>query len=504
MNENLYEILQSGFPENPEEPCLILPDGSEVSYGRLQLESARYASLLAALDVQPGDRVAVQVRKSPQALFLYLGALRAGAVYLPMNDAYQRHEIEYFLGDAAPRVFVCRPQIRELAEELAVKADVTHLLELDDDGRGSLTEAASSRPDRFTTVARTGEDLAALLYTSGTTGRSKGAMLSHRNLASNAKVLHRYWGFRPGDVLLHVLPIFHVHGLFVATHCSLMNGSPMFFEPKFDVKRALALLPRATVFMGVPTYYVRLLADPAFTRELCSNMRLFISGSAPLLMETFEEFKTRADYTILERYGMTEGNMFTSNPYDGERRGGTVGFPLPGVSIRIADAENRPAEVGEVGQIQVKGDNIFRGYWRMPEKTREEFTADGFFKTGDMGRRDKEGYISIIGRSKDLIISGGLNVYPKEIEEIIDAMPGVFESAVFGVPHSDFGEAVVAAVVRQKNPNGAAATETGIIGALKGALANFKAPKRVHFIDELPRNSMGKVQKNLLRQRFVG
>ena len=503
MNENLYAILQSCFPENPDAPCLILPDGSQVSYGSVQRESARYAALLASLGVQPGDRVAVQVKKSPQALFLYLATLRAGAVYLPMNDAYQRHEIEYFLGDATPRVFVCRPQIRALAEELAAKAGVTHLLELDDDGRGSLAEAASSRPDQFATVARTGEDLAALLYTSGTTGRSKGAMLSHRNLASNAKVLHRYWGFRSGDVLLHMLPIFHVHGLFVATHCSLMNGSPMFFEPKFDVKRALALLPRATVFMGVPTYYVRLLADPDFKRELCSNMRLFISGSAPLLTETFEEFKTRTGHTILERYGMTEGNMFTSNPYDGERRGGTVGFPLPGVSIRIADAENRPAEVGEIGQIQVKGDNIFRGYWRMPEKTREEFTADGFFKTGDMGKRDKEGYISIIGRSKDLIISGGLNVYPKEIEEMIDAMPGVFESAVFGVPHPDFGEAVIAAVVRQKNPNGAAATETDILKTLKGALANFKVPKRVHFIDELPRNSMGKVQKNVLRNQFA-
>ncbi|MHB8092349.1 MAG: malonate--CoA ligase [Syntrophales bacterium] len=503
MNENLYEILQSGFPENPEAPCLMLPDGSEISYGGLQSESARYASLLAELGVKPGDRVAVQVRKSPQALFLYLGSLRAGAVYLPMNDAYQRHEIEYFLGDAEPRVFVCRPQVRALADELAAKAGVTHLLELDDEGGGSLPEAASSRPDYFTTVQRTGEDLAALLYTSGTTGRSKGAMLTHRNLSSNARVLHRYWGFRSGDALLHMLPIFHVHGLFVATHCCLLNGSPMFFEPKFDVNRALALLPRATVFMGVPTYYVRLLAEPGFTREKCASMRLFVSGSAPLLTETFAEFKTRTGHTILERYGMTEGNMFTSNPYEGERRGGTVGFPLPGVSIRIADADNQPLEAGEIGQIQVKGDNIFRGYWRMPEKTREEFTADGFFKTGDMGRQDKEGYISIIGRSKDLIISGGLNVYPKEIEEMIDVMPGVFESAVFGVPHSDFGEAVVAAVVRRQDQDGAAATEAGIINALKAALANFKAPKRVHFIDELPRNSMGKVQKNVLRKRFA-
>jgi malonyl-CoA/methylmalonyl-CoA synthetase len=370
----------------------------------------------------------VQVRKSPQALFLYLGSLRAGAVYLPINDAYQHHEIEYFLGDAAPRLFVCRPQIRALADELSGKAGVTHVLELDDNGGGSLAEGAASQRDDFTTVVRTGEDLAALLYTSGTTGRSKGAMLSHRNLASNAQVLYRYWGFRPGDVLLHMLPIFHVHGLFVATHCILMNGSPMFFEPKFDLKRALALLPQATVFMGVPTYYVRLLADPGFTNDLCSNMRLFISGSAPLLAETFAEFKTRTGHTILERYGMTEGNMFTSNPYDGERHGGTVGFPLPGVSIRIVNEENRPLGVGEIGQIQVKGENIFRGYWRMPEKTREEFTTDGFFKTGDIGKRDKDGYISIVGRSKDLIITGGLNVYPKEIEEMIDAIPGVFES----------------------------------------------------------------------------
>jgi malonyl-CoA/methylmalonyl-CoA synthetase len=503
MNENLYEILQSCFPANPDATCLILPDGAEVSYGRLQRESARYAGLLASLGVQPGDRVAVQVRKSSQALFLYLGSLRAGAVYLPMNDAYQRHEIEYFLGDATPRVFICRPLIRALADELAGKTGVTHVLELDDNGGGSLADGTVTQPDHFTTVMRNGEDLAALLYTSGTTGRPKGAMLSHRNLASNAKVLHRCWGFRPGDVLIHMLPIFHVHGLFVATHCILMNGSPMFFEPTFDVKRALTLLHRTTVFMGVPTYYVRLLADPGFTKDLCSNMRLFVSGSAPLLTETFEEFKTRTGCTILERYGMTEGNMFTSNPYDGERRGGTVGFPLPGVSIRIADDQNQPVGIGDIGQIQVKGENIFRGYWRMPEKTMEEFTADGFFKTGDLGKRDKDSYISIIGRSKDLIITGGLNVYPKEIEELIDAMPGVFESSVFGVPHPDFGEAVIAAVVRNKNQDGAALTEAGVIAALKIVLANFKVTKRVYFVDDLPRNSMGKVQKSILRQQFT-
>ncbi|MHB9097773.1 MAG: malonate--CoA ligase [Syntrophales bacterium] len=502
MNENLYEILKSGFPGNPDAPCLILPDGAEISYGRLEKESARYAGLLVALGVQPGDRVAVQVRKSPQALFLYLGCLRAGAVYLPLNDAYQRYEIDYFLGDAAPRLFVCRPQVRELAQELAAKNGVSHLLDLDDEGRGSLADGAAAQPDTFTTLMRVGDDLAALLYTSGTTGRSKGAMLSHRNLAVNAEVLHRTWRFQPGDRLLHMLPIFHVHGLFVAIHCSLLNGTPMFFEPKFDAKRALALLPRATVFMGVPTYYVRLLAEPGFTRELCANVRLFVSGSAPLLKETFDEFKARTGHTILERYGMTEGNMFTSNPYDGERRGGTVGFPLPGVSIRIVDDADRPAKAGEIGRIQVKGENIFRGYWRMPEKTREEFTADGFFRTGDMGKSDADGYISIIVRSKDLIITGGLNVYPKEIEEVIDALPGVVETAVIGVPHPDFGEAVIAAVVRQDNEQGASLSEAGIISALKGVLANFKVPKRVHFVEAIPRNSMGKVQKSVLRKQY--
>jgi len=503
MNGNLYEILKSHFPADPEAPCLILPDGGVVSYSKLEKESARCAGLLVSLGVKEGDRVAVQVRKSPQALFLYLGCLRAGAVYLPMNDAYQRHEIEYFLGDATPRVFVCRPQVRPLADELAQKAGVAGVIELDDDGGGELAAAAGAQPDFFETRMRANDDLAAILYTSGTTGRSKGAMLSHRNLAANAEVLHRYWGFRTGDVLLHMLPIFHVHGLFVATHCTLMNGSPMLFEPRFDVKRALELIPRATVFMGVPTYYVRLLADPGFTRERCAGMRLFVSGSAPLLLETFTEFRQRIGHTILERYGMTEGNMFISNPYDGERRGGTVGFPLPSVSARIVDEENRSLPDDEIGQIQVKGENVFRGYWRMPEKTREEFTQDGYFKTGDMGKRDRDGYFTIVGRSKDVVITGGLNVYPKEIEEIIDAMPGVVESAVIGVPHPDFGEAVVAVIVRQDGEAGKALTEAGVIGQLKGTLANFKVPKRVFFVSDLPRNSMGKVQKKVLREQYA-
>ncbi len=502
MSENLYEVLQAHFPQDLNSPCLLLPGGGVVSYRMLESESARYASLLVSLGVKPGDRVAAQVRKSPSALFLYLGCLRAGGVYLPLNDAYQTRELQYFLGDATPAVFVCRPQVRAAMEKSAPEAGGPHILDLDDQGGGTLADAAAKQPDSFETVPRQGDHLAALLYTSGTTGRSKGAMLSHHNLAANAQTLHRYWGFRPGDTLLHMLPIYHVHGLFVAVHCILLNGGPMFFEPRFDAKRALELLPRSTVFMGVPTYYVRLLAESGFTRETCANMRLFVSGSAPLLDETFELFRTRSGHTILERYGMTEGGMFTSNPYDGERRAGTVGFPLPGLSARVVDDQGRPAAPGEAGHIQVKGENVFRGYWQMPEKTQEEFTDDGFFKTGDLGKWDDDRYLCIVGRSKDLIITGGLNVYPKEIEEIIDSMPGVVESAVIGTPHADFGEAVTAVVVRLENEDGSDLTEARVIQAVKDTLANFKVPKRVHFVHELPRNSMGKVQKNVLRQQY--
>lgn len=502
MNENLYALLAARFPGDGKAPCMILPDGRVWTYGDVERASARIAHLIVALGLKPGDRVAAQVEKTPEALLLYLATLRAGMVFLPMNPAYQRHEIDYFLKDAEPGLFVCRPQNRALADELALQAGVPHVLELGDDGRGSLIAAATPFADGFACVPRKGDDLAAILYTSGTTGRSKGAMLSHRNLAANAKVLHAYWQFRPGDVLLHQLPIFHVHGLFIACHCALLNGSAMLFEPKFDARRAVRLLPQATLMMGVPTYYVRLLGEPDFTRAACGHIRLFVSGSAPLHKETFEAFRARVGHTILERYGMTEGGMFSSNPYTGERRGGSVGFPLPGLQVRVMDAAGRQLPRGEVGQIQVKGENVFMGYWRMPDKTREEFTADGFFKTGDLGRFDADGYLSIVGRSKDLIISGGLNVYPKEIEEIIDALPGVLESAVIGVPHADFGEAVHAVVVRRKDAAGAGLNEAAIIGALKGELANFKIPKRVFLVDALPRNAMGKVQKNLLRNQF--
>lgn len=497
---NLYDLLASRFPAEGEAPCLILPDGRRLSYAELVSQSARYGALLAEAGLKPGDRVAAQVEKSAEALLLYLGCLRAGCVFLPLNPAYTRGEVAYFLDDARPGLFVCTPERLEEAQELAWACRLPRVHDLGARGEGSLAAAAAQMPARFATVERADCDLASIVYTSGTTGRSKGAMLTHRNLAANALVLHKYWGFRPGDVLLHMLPTFHVHGLFVATHCALLNGSPMLFEPKFDAARALRLMQAATVFMGVPTYYTRLLQERGLTREAVAHMRLFISGSAPLLPETFAEFRERTGQSILERYGMTEGGMFTSNPLEGERRGGTVGFPLPGTEVRVVDDSDRPLPAGEIGHIQVRGENVFAGYWRMPEKTREEFTPEGYFRTGDLGRFDADGYLAIIGRDKDLIITGGLNVYPKEIEEAIDALPGVAESAVIGLPHSDFGEAVTAVVVRGK----ASATTSGeaIIAELKGRLAGFKVPKAVLFVDELPRNAMGKVQKNLLRQRF--
>ncbi len=502
MNENLYALLAGHFPADADAPCLILPNGRRVSYAELESLSARYGNLLVAAGLKKGDRVAAQVEKSPEALYLYLGCLRAGCVFLPLNPAYQRGEVAYFLDDAKPGLFVCRPETFEQAQELAWAARVPLVHDLGERGEGSLVAAAAEMAEAFVTVESAGSDLAAILYTSGTTGRSKGAMLSHRNLAANGLALHRTWGFRPGDVLLHMLPTFHVHGLFVATHCALLNGSPMLFEPKFDPQRALRLMQDATVFMGVPTYYTRLLQEKALTREAVAHMRLFISGSAPLLPETFDEFRARTGHTILERYGMTEGGMFTSNPLEGERRGGTVGFPLSCTEVRVTDDADEPAAPGEIGHIQVRGENVFCGYWQMPDKTQEEFTADGFFRTGDMGRFDAEGYLAIIGRNRDLIITGGFNVYPKEIEDAIDALHGVAESAVIGLPHPDFGEAVTAVVIRGRD--GAGLTAEGIIAALKGRIAGFKVPKAVHFADDLPRNAMGKVQKNLLRQRYAG
>jgi malonyl-CoA/methylmalonyl-CoA synthetase len=495
MNANLYALFASHVAD-PAAPCVVVPGGPTLSYADLDAASARYANALVGAGCRPGDRVAVQVDKLWQVLPLYLACLRARLVYLPLNTGYQKGELAYFFGDATPRVIVCRPDTLGVTAALARNATV---LTLDAHG-GELADRAAAAPDAFETGWCGPDELAAILYTSGTTGRSKGAMITHRNLASNALALVQSWGFTRGDVLLHALPVYHVHGLFVAIHCVLMSGSRMLWLPRFEAKDVVALLPRATAMMGVPTFYTRLLAEPSFTREVCAAVRLFVSGSAPLLPETFRAFEERTGQRILERYGMTETGMNTSNPLAGERRPGTVGPALPGVSVRIVDAQDTRCPPGAVGGIEVKGPNVFAGYWNMPEKTREEFTADGWFRTGDVGRISDDGYVEIVGRAKDLIITGGLNVYPKEIEERIDAMDGVLESAVVGVPDPDFGEAVVAIVVAAPGHH---LTEAGVIGALKTEIAGFKVPKRVIFATELPRNAMGKVQKNVLRDKLA-
>ena len=500
MPAHLYDALTARFPQH-DKAFLTTPEGRTISYRDLEEGSARIASVLRDLGVAPGDRVAVQVEKSPEAVMLYLACLRSGAVFLPLNTAYTPSEIEYFLRDAEPKVFVCEPARRQQLQAASKKARVAQVETLDENGAGSLSQKASSASAKFVNPMRGPDDLAAILYTSGTTGRSKGAMLSQENLASNARTLVDYWRFGPQDVLLHALPIYHTHGLFVAINTLLMAGGSLIFLPRFDADTVVRLLPKATSMMAVPTFYTRLLQHPALKPELVRHMRLFTSGSAPLLADTHREWREKTGHSILERYGMTETNMNTSNPYDGERIPGAVGFPLPGVSLRIVDAETGDSvSQGEVGMIEVAGPNVFKGYWRMPEKTAEEFTSDGYFKTGDLGRIDEKGYVYIVGRGKDLVITGGFNVYPKEVETEIDALPGVIESAVIGVPHPDFGEGVTAVVVRKP---GAKIDEREISRALDGRLARFKLPKRILFTDTLPRNTMGKVQKNVLRDMYL-
>jgi malonyl-CoA/methylmalonyl-CoA synthetase len=503
QDANLYTLLAAGFPED-RSACAIearRPNGGPLYYTWDDIEQAtgKLASFLASLRLAAGARIAVQVEKSPEALLLYLACLRAGYVYLPLNVAYRESEIDYFVGNAEPEVVVCSPRNHDWVAAVAARHKVPHVFTLGEDRDGSLLAAAAGFPSRFATVRRGADDLAAILYTSGTTGRSKGAMLSHGNLAANAVTLHHYWRWRRGDVLLHALPIFHVHGLFVAAHGALLSGSRTIWLARFDPAAVIEALPRATVFMGVPTMYVRLLDDPRFGRDCCAGMRLFISGSAPLLPETFRQFEERTGMRILERYGMSETIMLTSNPYDGNRVAGTVGLPLPGVEVRVVDDLGLACGPGEVGAIQVRGPNVFRGYWRMPEKTREEFTDDGWFRTGDVGRFDANGYLSIVGRSKDLIITGGYNVYPKEIESVLDELPEVRESAVVGIPDRDFGESVAAAVVPR---DGARIDVAALVATVKGRIAGFKVPRKVLVVDELPRNQMGKVQKNLLRERL--
>ncbi|GGK35136.1 malonate--CoA ligase [Salinarimonas ramus] len=500
MGAHLYEEIRRGIAD-PARLFIETPTGRRITYADAFAEAGRFASALRALGVEPGDRVAVQVEKSPEVILLLLGCLRAGAVFLPLNTAYTPAELAYFIEDAEPALFVCDPKAKGALAEMAQARGVKAVETLDAAGGGSLREAASAASPDFADAMRGPDDLAAILYTSGTTGRSKGAMLTHENLASNGRTLKEIWRFTAHDVLLHALPTFHTHGLFTATNTILLSGASMLFAPRFDADEVMRLMPRATTMMGVPTFYVRLLQHPGLTREATAHMRLFVSGSAPLLAETHQAFSARTGHAILERYGMTETNMNTSNPYDGDRVPGTVGFPLPGVDLRVVDPETgAPLANGEIGMIEVRGPNVFKGYWRNPEKTKAEFREDGFFVTGDLGKIDARGYVHIVGRGKDLVITGGYNVYPKEVETEIDLLPGIVESAVFGVPHPDFGEGVTAVVVAEP---GAAIEESAVLTALADRLARYKQPKRVIVLPELPRNTMGKVQKAALRERYA-
>ncbi|HBS49407.1 MAG TPA: malonyl-CoA synthase [Rhodobacteraceae bacterium] len=499
MTNPLYDRF-FGIHDGAQTPFLILPDGGEITHDAFLRMAARFAHGLRACGVAPGDRVAVQVAKSPEALALYAACAQSGAIFLPLNTAYTVAELAYFVENSEARLLLVDPDRAEDCRQMA-RAAGARLETLDARGAGSFARIAAEQPERFETVPRKGSDLAAFLYTSGTTGRSKGAMLSQDNLISNALVLRDLWRFTDRDVLLHALPVFHTHGLFVATNVMLAAGGAMIFLPGFDLDRVIEMLPRATSMMGVPTFYTRLLDDPRFTRDLAGHMRLFISGSAPLLAETHRAFEDRTGHRILERYGMTETNMTTSNPYDGARIAGTVGQPLPGVELKITDPETgAPLTAGETGMIEVRGPNVFQGYWKMPEKTAEELREDGFFITGDLGQQDAEGYVTIVGRAKDLIITGGYNVYPKEVELVLDEQPGVLESAVIGVPHPDFGEAVLGVLVARP---GAALDTEAIAAALGDSLAGFKQPKALVLVDALPRNTMGKVQKAALRETYA-
>ncbi|MCU7849314.1 MAG: malonyl-CoA synthase [Candidatus Thiodiazotropha sp. (ex Lucinoma kastoroae)] len=498
-NANLYALFCEHMPSNPEALFLEDIDGRQLYYSEMTTRSGRMLSLLQALGVKKGERVVVQVDKSIEAVLLYLACLRAGAIYIPLNTAYTPAEVAYFLNDASPRLFVCVPTAKGPLSGVAKSCGVTEVLSLGATGDDELMETLNSQPVSEQVVEVEGEDLAAILYTSGTTGRSKGAMLSHANLASNALVLYDFWHWQNDDVLLHALPIFHVHGLFVALHCALLGGSRVIFMPRFDTEVAIRKLPQATVMMGVPTFYTRLLDQQGFTRKSCSGMRLFISGSAPLLAETHRAFEARTGHHILERYGMTEAGMITSNPYHGDRLVGTVGYPLPGVKARVADDKGKELPRGETGVLEITGPNVFKGYWQMPEKSAEEFRDDGWFITGDIAVMTDDDRITIVGRAKDLIISGGFNVYPKEIESEIDELTGVKESAVIGLSHPDFGEGVTAVVVTDGSSE---LNEETIIAALSSRLAKFKRPKRVFIVDKLPRNTMGKVQKNVLRENY--
>ena len=497
MSHNIYELFATKFGEHRDDPFLTIPGGDSHTYAQLDRRSAAMAAVLADGGAQPGDRVVVQVDKSVDAVALYFACLRAGFVYVPLNTAYTPDEIGFFLGDAEPAVFVYPPDLAPKLKPVADIANVKRTFTLSHDGGGTLAETASQVTALGGVVERQADDVACMLYTSGTTGRPKGAMLTHGGMAANALALHHIWRFRLGDVLLHALPIFHVHGLFVALHCAILNASEVIFCERFDVQVVRRHLKEATVYMGVPTHYVRLLNDPDFGPHDCQTIRMFTSGSAPLTEVVFDQFAERAGHVICERYGMTECGIIASNPPEGQRVAGTVGYALPEMELRVVDDADRPVDDGDVGQVQVRGPHVFKGYWLLPDKTAESFTVDGFFRTGDIGWLAGDGRLTLAGRSSDLIISGGYNVYPKEIELKLDQAPGVAESAVVGLPHDDFGEAVTAFVVAD-----AAVDDAVLRAALDGQLANFKQPKKYIFLDALPRNTMGKVQKSDLRRVY--
>lgn len=501
MNNYLFDNLFAKHIQS-DSPFLILKKGKIITYKGFLQGAAKFANVLQTLGVNAGDRVAVQVDKSPQALMVYAACVEAGAVFLPLNTGYTSNEVGYFIADASPRVFICDGKNSAKYGRLF---NTTNIQSLNQDGTGSLTELAKLADMSFSVVKREKDDLAAILYTSGTTGRSKGAMLSHANLMSNTQDLTELWQFTSSDVLLHALPIFHTHGLFVATNVCVNAGCSIIFLSKFSADEMIQYLTQSTAMMGVPTFYTRLLDEPRLTMDLVKNSRLFISGSAPLLADTHEEFYQRTGHKILERYGMTETNMNTSNPYDGDRRAGTVGLALNSVKVRVTDLETgAPLAANQVGSIEVKGENVFKGYWNMPEKTAEEFTADGYFITGDVGVLSDDHYLSIVGREKDLIISGGYNIYPKEIESIIDEIPGIKESTVIGVPHPDFGESVLAIVVVEATAdNEQLPSQETIMLVVAESLARFKHPRKIIFVDEIVRNTMGKVQKNVLREQYA-
>ena len=500
-NANFFLSLQKGIQSALSSPCIEGPDFPLLSYSELEELTAQAANLLKSLGIKAGARVLVQTLKSPLGVAFYLACLRSGAIYVPLNTAYTTEELDYFIEDTGPDIFVCDPARREALEGLFLKHKISSILEIDASGQGSLLDQLKEFPQQHDVVQVDSDDTAVILYTSGTTGKPKGAMLSHGNLDSNSQALFKIWGWQNDDVLIHALPIFHIHGLFVALHLSLLGGTSMLFLSRFDAKQIIQLMPQATVLMGVPTFYTRLLQQDALTPELCKNMRLFISGSGPLLEETFSDFATRSGQQILERYGMSETGMLMSNPLDGERVPGTVGFALPKLNYRVCGEDGNVLEPSSIGTLQVKGPNVFSGYWRNPEKTKQEF-SDGYFITGDLVNEGPDGRISIVGRNKDLIITGGYNVYPKEIELVIDDIETIAESAVIGINHPDFGEAVVAVIVQSANVQSQAIDEQALISTLKTQLASYKAPKRVLVIDELPRNTMGKVQKNLLRDKY--